>query len=89
MIRQPSSVIIAEPSGSGKSELVEKWLQYQNVFQVKPKTVVYAYQRWQPQAFCGFQVDVMFVSMPGPGSSHRKKKHNPGRLCLDRENEKK
>ena len=38
---------------------------------------------------CGFQVDVVFVSMPGPGSGHRKKKHNPGRLCLDRENKKK
>ena len=33
----------------------------------------------------GFQVD---VSMPGPGSGHRKK-HNPGRRCLDRENKKK
>ena len=37
----------------------------------------------------GFQVDVVFVSMPGPGSGYRKKKHNPGRLCLDRENKKK
>ena len=37
----------------------------------------------------GFQVDVVFVSMLGPGSGHRKKKHNPGRLCLDRENKKK
>ena len=37
----------------------------------------------------GFQVDVVFVSMPGPRSGHRKKKHNPGRLCLDRENKKK
>ena len=36
----------------------------------------------------GFQVDVVFVSMPGPGSG-RRKKHNPGRLCLDRENKKK
>ena len=35
-----------------------------------------------------FQVDVLFVSMPGPGSGHGKK-HNPGRLCLDRENKKK
>ena len=48
MIRQPNSVIIAGPSGSGKSELVEQWLLYQNVFQLKPKTVVYAYDRWQP-----------------------------------------
>jgi len=36
----------------------------------------------------GFQVDVVFVSMPGPGSS-RGKKRNPGRACLDRENKKK
>ena len=36
----------------------------------------------------GFQVDVVMVSMPGPGTGHRKK-HNPGRLCLDRENKKK
>ena len=36
----------------------------------------------------GFQVDVVFVSMPGPGSGHRKK-YNPGQLCLDRENKKK
>ena len=43
MIRQPSSVIVAGPSGSGKSELVEQWLRHQNVFLVIPKTVVYAY----------------------------------------------
>ena len=35
-----------------------------------------------------FQVDVVVVSMPGPGTGHRKK-HNPGRMCLDRENKKK
>ena len=49
MIRQPSSVIIAGPSGSGKSELVEQWFRYLNVFQVKPKTGLYAYDRWQPR----------------------------------------
>ena len=49
MIPQPSSVIIAGPSGSGKSDLVEQWLPYLNVFQVKPKTMVYAYDRWQPR----------------------------------------
>ena len=49
MIRQPSSVIVAGPSGSGKSELVEQWLQYLNVFQVKPKKMVYVYDRWQPR----------------------------------------
>ena len=36
----------------------------------------------------GFHVDVVFVSMPGPDSGHRKK-HNPGRRCLDRENKQK
>ena len=35
----------------------------------------------------GFQVDVVFVSMPGPGSGHRKQS-NSGRRCLDRENKK-
>ena len=49
MIRQPSSVTVAGPSGSGKSELVEQWLRYLNVFQVKPKKIVYAYDRWQPR----------------------------------------
>ncbi|CAH3183081.1 unnamed protein product [Porites lobata] len=49
MIRQPSSVIIAGPSGSGKSDLVEQWLRYLNVFQVKPRKIVYAYDRWQPR----------------------------------------
>ncbi|CAH3021199.1 unnamed protein product, partial [Porites evermanni] len=49
MIRQPSSVIIADPSGSGKSELVEQWLRDLNVFQVKPHKIVYAYDRWQPR----------------------------------------
>ena len=37
----------------------------------------------------GFQVDVVFISMPGPGSGRHKKKLNPGRLCLDRDNKKK
>ena len=36
----------------------------------------------------GFQVDVVFVSMPGPGSGQHKQ-HNAGRLCLDRDNKKK
>ncbi|CAH3151162.1 unnamed protein product, partial [Porites evermanni] len=49
MIRHPSSVIVAGPSGSGKSELVEQWLRYLNVFQVKPHKIVYAYDRWQPR----------------------------------------
>ena len=36
----------------------------------------------------GFQVDVVFVSMPGRGSG-RHKQRNAGRLCLDRVNKKK
>ena len=36
----------------------------------------------------GFEVEVVMVSMPGPGSGHGKK-YNAGRLCLDRENKKK
>ena len=36
----------------------------------------------------GFNVQVVFVALPGPASGHRKK-HNPGRMCLDRENKKK
>ena len=35
----------------------------------------------------GFQVDVVFVSMPVPGSGHRKQS-NSGLRCLDRENKK-
>ena len=40
---------VAGPSGSGKSELVEQWLRYLNVFQVKPNKIVCAYDRWQPR----------------------------------------
>ena len=36
----------------------------------------------------GFQVDVVFVSIPGPGSGQGRK-YNPGRRCLDRGNKKK
>ena len=36
----------------------------------------------------GFQVGVVFVSMPGLGSG-RGQRRNPGRRCLDRENKKK
>ena len=36
----------------------------------------------------GFQVDVVMVSMPGPGSGHAKK-NNPGQRCLDKVNKNK
>ena len=37
MIRQPASVIIAGPSGSGKSELVETLLKERKLFYPPPK----------------------------------------------------
>ena len=49
MIRHPSSVIIAGPSGSGKSDLTEQLLREQTVFQLKPCIIVYCYDRWQPR----------------------------------------
>ena len=49
MIRQPANVIIAGPSGSGKSELVEQLLKEKTFFHPPPKKVVYCYDRWQPR----------------------------------------
>lgn len=49
MIRQPASVIVAGPSGSGKSELVENLLKENTLFDPPPKKVVYCYDRWQPR----------------------------------------
>ena len=49
MIRQPASVIVAGPSGSGKSELVEKLLKEKTLFYPPPKKIVYCYDRWQPR----------------------------------------
>ena len=47
MIRQPSSMIVAAPSGSGKTQLVENLLHEKTIFQVPPTKIVYAYDRWQ------------------------------------------
>ena len=49
MIRKPASVIIAGPSGSGKSELVEQLLKEKTLFYLPPKKVAYCYDRWQPR----------------------------------------
>ena len=49
MIRQPASVIVTGPSGSGKSELVQKLLKENTLFDPPPKKVVYCYDRWQPR----------------------------------------
>ena len=42
-------MIIAGPSGSGKSKLVEKLLKEKTLFDPPPKKVVYCYDRWQPR----------------------------------------
>ena len=86
MIRQPSSVIVAGPSGSGKSELVEQWLRYLNVFQVKPKKIVYAYDRWQPRFDRMQKKDGIQFHRGLPDPSHLTKWFGPtrgGGLVLD------
>ena len=50
-IRQPASVIIAEPSSSGKSELVENLSKEKKTLirpapPPPPKKMVYCYDRW-------------------------------------------
>ena len=49
MIRQPASVIIAGPSGSGKSELVQNLLREKKLYYPPPQKMVYCYDRWQPR----------------------------------------
>ena len=49
MIRHPSSVIVAGPSGSGKSELVEQLLKEKTIFEKPPRKIIYCYDRWQPR----------------------------------------
>ena len=49
MIRQLASVIIAGPSKSGKSELVENLLREKKLFYPPPQKMVYCYDRWQPR----------------------------------------
>ena len=86
MIRQPSGVIVAGPSGSGKSELVEQWLRYLNVFQVKPKKIVYAYNRWQPRFDRMQKKDGIQFHRGLPDPSHLTKWFGPTRggvLVLD------
>lgn len=49
MIRKPSSVIVAGPSRSGKSYLVDNWLRNpKRIFEEVPDKMVYCYDRWQP-----------------------------------------
>ena len=60
MIRHPSSVIVAAPSGSGKTVLVERLLREKKVFQTPPKKMVYAYDRWQPRFDCMKREGIQF-----------------------------
>ena len=83
MIRQPSSVIVAGPSGSGKSELMEQWLRSLNE---RPKTVVYAYNRWQPRFDRMQKQDGIRFHRGLPNPSHLNKWFGPtsgGVLVLD------
>ena len=61
MIRHPSSVIVAAPSGSGKTVLVERLLREKTVFETPPKKIVYAYDRWQPRFERMKQDGIQFV----------------------------
>ena len=51
MILKPCSVIVAGPSGSGKSELVEQLFKDKKLFHPPPKKIVYCsdHDRWQPR----------------------------------------
>ena len=65
---------------------MEQWLRYQNVFQVKPKTMVYAYDRWQPRFDRMQKTDGIRFHRGLPGSSHLTKWFGPTRggvLVLD------
>ena len=84
MIRQPSSVIVAGPSGSGKSELVEKLLKEKTLFDPPPKKVVYCYDRWQTR-FDRMKKHIMFYKgLPPEGALVKwfKPEHH-GILILD------
>ena len=49
IIRQPASVIIAGPSSSGESDLVEQLLKEKKLYYLSLKKIVYCYDRWQPR----------------------------------------
>ena len=83
MIRQPASVIVAGPSGSGKSELVEKLLKEKTLCDSPPKKIVYCYDRWQPR-FDRMKKHMFFKGLPPEGALVKwfKPEHH-GILILD------
>ena len=86
IIRQPSSVIIAGPSGSGKGELVEQWLRYQNVFQVNPKPWCMRMTDGKPGSIVCNEKDGLRFHCGLPDPSHLTKWFGPtsgGVLLLD------
>ena len=84
MIRHPSSVIIAGPSGSGKSELVEQLLKERTLFEKPPRKIIYCYDRWQPR-FDRMKRDCVFYKGIPPEGSLAKwfKPQDNGLLILD------
>ena len=68
MIRQPASVIIAGPSGSGKSELVEQLLKEKTLLYPPPKKIVYCYDRWQPRFDRMKKLMQFYKGLPPPGA---------------------
>ena len=84
MIRHPSSVIIAGPSGSGKSELVEQLLKERTLFEKPPRKIIYCYDRWQPR-FDRMKKDCQFYKGIPPEGSLAKwfKPTDQGLLILD------
>ena len=84
MIRQPASVIVAGPSGSGKSELVEHLVQENTLFYPPPKKIVFCYDRWQP-GFDRMKHHMTFYKGPPPEGALIKwfKPDDHGILILD------
>ena len=49
MFRKPCSVVVAVPSGGGKTEWLEQVLKDKKLFYPPSKKIVYCYDRWQPR----------------------------------------
>ena len=83
MIRHPSSVIVAGPSGSGKSELVENLLKEKTSFEKPPRKIIYCYDRWQPR-FDRMKYSKFYKGLPPEGSLQKWfKPQDNGVLILD------
>ena len=84
MIRHPSSVIIAGPSGSSKSELVERLLKERTLFEKPPRKIIYCYDRWQPRFGRMKRSCTFYKGIPAEGSLAKWfKPQDNGLLILD------